>query len=655
MAAVKCQCGAMLEMQCGAAMSCPDCGAVLRLLAAAGSQPRPHDFAARLIVELGPARVGEVILLGGDGPISVGKLPEQMLCLAGVMVSRHHCSFIPADGDRWLIEDRNSKNGIFINGQRVESQARSDGDQATIGDYLLRYRTGSAAEAPEELVELEALNEPEPEPEPPDEAPPPDLLPPLSTEEKEDPLDRLTACPNCGKLYGTKVRICVPCGIDLRTFRPLVISRGIDEDDVHGRAIGIARWVSWLIPLTIMPIPIASEAYGRHKPWAIQAIVALNIIITVAVWLAVAGSDFKPWGPSKNLEMWTGDQPNPRLIRFAYSYGDPASSSYHDQVRAIRQRERDKAMAKYLAEHPEANRPAPEPTITLTPEERETLRELVRDSGGEAPDGKLPVESDPTKPNMPLLKLAMTEDQITLEAYSRMNPADQKLGEFHYYQLLTNTFLHEGILHITGNMIFLLVFGNRINALIGQWKSAVVYLILAVAASGAFWISSRGAPVMPALGASGAIMGLAGMYFILMPVSKVHLLFWVRVGFLLPLTIIGLLGRSPLLCLISIFLVPLLIFLPRVFMFFRTKIVPVRGYWVLLFYIAFDVYATIFGSKDGVAHWAHLGGFLCGMAVAILMLLTRQVNANGGDMISLIVGPRAWKWLGTPEQRMAAV
>jgi len=39
MAAVKCQCGAMLEMQCGAAMSCPDCGAVLRLLAAAGSLP----------------------------------------------------------------------------------------------------------------------------------------------------------------------------------------------------------------------------------------------------------------------------------------------------------------------------------------------------------------------------------------------------------------------------------------------------------------------------------------------------------------------------------------------------------------------------------------------------------------------------------------
>ena len=640
----------MLDMQCGQPMRCPDCGVVLRCVAADDGETRARDFAARWTIESGPERVGEIILLGGDGPISVGKLPEQMLCLAGPMVSRHHCSFVPGDGDRWFIEDRSSRNGVFVNGVRIESQALKDGDRATIGDYTLLFHSSAAAEVPEPLIELEALNEPEPPPEPIL----PDLLPPEPAGEKEDPLDRFTACPNCGKLYGTKTRICIPCGIDLRTFRPLVISRGIDEDNVHGRAIGIARWVSWLIPFTVMPIPIASEAYGRHRPWTIQTIVALNIAITIIVWLAMAAGESKPWGPSKDLEMWIGDQPNPRLIRYAYSFSDLASGAFHDQVREIRQREQKKARDQYLSQHPEARRAAPRPAITITAEQREAIRQVFRAMGRQPPDDDRLIASSDLPPDVPPLKLAMTNDQITLEAYSRLNPDDRKLGEFHYSQLLTNTFLHGGILHIAGNMIFLLVFGNRINALIGQWKSAAVYLILAVAASAALLISSRGQPVMPALGASGAIMGLAGMYFILMPVSKVHLLFWIRVGFLLPLLAIGLIARSPLLCLISIFVVPLLIFLPKIFFFFRTRIVPIRGYWVLLFYIAFDVYATIFGSSDGVAHWAHLGGFLCGMALALLMLLTRQVNANGGDMISLLFGPRAWKLLGTPEQRIAA-
>jgi membrane associated rhomboid family serine protease len=193
-------------------------------------------------------------------------------------------------------------------------------------------------------------------------------------------------------------------------------------------------------------------------------------------------------------------------------------------------------------------------------------------------------------------------------------------GEFHWYQLVTNVFLHGGIIHLAGNLVFMLVFGNRVNALVGQWKAAALYLLLGVLASASVMVSSVGKPLTPNLGASGAIMGMAGMYIVLMPVSRVYMVFWIRLGMLT--------GFRRL-----------------------TKIFSLRGFWVLLFFIAFDVWATLRGSHDHVGHWAHLGGFICGMALAGLLLVTRQINAHGCDAISLALGPRAWKLLGTPAER----
>jgi membrane associated rhomboid family serine protease len=80
------------------------------------------------------------------------------------------------------------------------------------------------------------------------------------------------------------------------------------------------------------------------------------------------------------------------------------------------------------------------------------------------------------------------------------------------------------------------------------------------------------------------------------------------------------------------------------------KVWSLRGFWIVLFYISFDVIATLKGSHDGVAHWAHLGGFLVGMATALVLLITRQVNAPG-DLLSTMLGKRAWPILGKPSQR----
>jgi membrane associated rhomboid family serine protease len=67
-----------------------------------------------------------------------------------------------------------------------------------------------------------------------------------------------------------------------------------------------------------------------------------------------------------------------------------------------------------------------------------------------------------------------------------------------------------------------------------------------------------------------------------------------------------------------------------------------------------DVLPTVLGIHDHTAHWAHLGGFLCGMALALILLLTRQVDANGGDILSVTLGPAAWKIIGTPADRTRA-
>jgi membrane associated rhomboid family serine protease len=189
-------------------------------------------------------------------------------------------------------------------------------------------------------------------------------------------------------------------------------------------------------------------------------------------------------------------------------------------------------------------------------------------------------------------------------------------SKFHGYQLLTNAFLHEDHMHLAGNLVFLIVFGTRVNALIGNVATAILYPFLAVAASLGHMLSSANQQLGPALGASGAIMGLAGMYFILFPVHRIYMVVWFR----------------------------------YIFTGFRMawKLWALRGFWVLLFFISFDVIYTSFGLENGVAHWAHLGGFITGMAVALFMLITRLVNARGSDLLSRILGRRAWFLIGRP-------
>jgi len=135
---------------------------------------------------------------------------------------------------------------------------------------------------------------------------------------------------------------------------------------------------------------------------------------------------------------------------------------------------------------------------------------------------------------------------------------------------------HAGILHLIGNLIFLWLFGNAVCSKIGNLLYLPVYVGLGLIAGISHLTFSSGSVV----GASGAINGIVGMYLVFFPENSISCFFW-------------------------------LIYRPVTF--------SVSGYWMILLWFAFDIWGAMNGSQ-GVAYVAHVGGFLAGFGLAVLML-----------------------------------
>ncbi len=147
--------------------------------------------------------------------------------------------------------------------------------------------------------------------------------------------------------------------------------------------------------------------------------------------------------------------------------------------------------------------------------------------------------------------------------------------------LLTAMFLHAGFFHLAGNMLFLWIYGDNVEHRLGRIRYLVAYLGTGVAAT-LFHLLIAGSSPLPLLGASGAISGVLGFYFVWFPRNRVRL--WVML-----------------------------------FPFFMNVIyAPAR--WVLGFYVIVDnilpLVATVGTPGGGVAYGAHIGGFLGGVVVA---------------------------------------
>jgi len=149
--------------------------------------------------------------------------------------------------------------------------------------------------------------------------------------------------------------------------------------------------------------------------------------------------------------------------------------------------------------------------------------------------------------------------------------------------VLTSTFLHGGIFHLVSNMLFLWVFGRRVEDACGPGRFLVFYLLAGTTAS---LMTALALPHMeiPGIGASGAIFGVMGAYFVLFPGGRIRTLWFISIIPTWP---------------------------------------KIRAFWFVLYYLviqippALDSYLN--GVEYGTGYWAHLGGFFACIFIPLFL------------------------------------
>jgi membrane associated rhomboid family serine protease len=191
-----------------------------------------------------------------------------------------------------------------------------------------------------------------------------------------------------------------------------------------------------------------------------------------------------------------------------------------------------------------------------------------------------------------LFELALPPDvrNMFLQIYGVV-PAD-----FHAATLITSMFLHGGWMHVLGNMWYLWIFGDNVEDRLGHSRFIVFYLLCGIiAALGQIAIDPES--TLPTIGASGAIAGVMGAYFVLYPRSRV------------------------------LTLIPLIIFWEII----ELPAIVLLGFWfVMQLFSAGTIAITASTGGGGVAFAAHVAGFVVGM-VGGLLFRKRQVSAWEAD------------------------
>jgi membrane associated rhomboid family serine protease len=154
-----------------------------------------------------------------------------------------------------------------------------------------------------------------------------------------------------------------------------------------------------------------------------------------------------------------------------------------------------------------------------------------------------------------------------------------------YLTLFTSMFMHGGLLHLGGNMLFLWIFGNNVEDSMGSLKFIVFYVLGGLAATALHVITGPSSEV-PTLGASGAIAAVLGGYILLFPRARVVTVIFIVFFF-------------------TILELPALLVL--------------GGWFVLQFLSAYS------DATGGVAYYAHIGGFIFGLAAVRLFARRKRV------------------------------
>ncbi|MGQ9787715.1 MAG: rhomboid family intramembrane serine protease [Candidatus Hadarchaeaceae archaeon] len=183
-----------------------------------------------------------------------------------------------------------------------------------------------------------------------------------------------------------------------------------------------------------------------------------------------------------------------------------------------------------------------------------------------------------------ILTLITGTFESTIELYG-MRPVEVLAGK-RLETLLISLFLHGGILHILGNMLYLYIFGDNVEDVLGHCKFLAFYLGTGIIASIIHALADPSSNI-PTIGASGAISGVLGAYILLYPRARVY-------------TAVG------------------------IYLFWRIIMVPAiffLGFWFLLQLLSASV-TWLTGISEGIAYWAHVGGFVAG-TLLILPVRTR--------------------------------
>jgi rhomboid family protein len=147
--------------------------------------------------------------------------------------------------------------------------------------------------------------------------------------------------------------------------------------------------------------------------------------------------------------------------------------------------------------------------------------------------------------------------------------------------IFTSMFLHGGWWHLIGNMLFLWIFGNNLEDVLGRFRYLLIYFASGVVAA-LTQAMVNPASTVPMIGASGAIAGVLGAYFLLYPRANVHCFLWI-------------------------------------ILFFRIITVPA---WILLsVWFGMQLLSGLGSAHggSGVAFWAHVGGFLSGIVLILVL------------------------------------
>jgi rhomboid family protein len=181
------------------------------------------------------------------------------------------------------------------------------------------------------------------------------------------------------------------------------------------------------------------------------------------------------------------------------------------------------------------------------------------------------------------------DERVTLYSYG-MIPAEL-FGLWHpprSYQvlppaakMLTSMFLHGGWFHLIGNMLYLWIFGNNVEDVLGRGRYLFLFLACGIAAALAQAFSNPTSHI-PMVGASGAIAGVLGAYLLLHPGANVRCFLWIVIFF---------------------------------------RIVNVPAWMMLGLWFTMQLVSGLMASpgQPGVAFWAHVGGFVSGLVLVVVL------------------------------------